>query len=78
MSSVKTHQSATQSFPDFDSSFSQLSEQEQRLVGVDKFLLFVKSIYRRERVAIILKLLKLEEDDGANGLTEDSTKVERV
>ena len=47
----------------------------QRLVGVDKVLLFVRSIDRAEREVIGIEL---EEDDGANGLTEDWSKVGRV
>ena len=43
-------------------------------MGVDKVLLFVKSIDRMERIAIRLKL----EEDSANGLTEDWTKLESV
>ena len=38
-------------------------------------MLFVRSIDRVEREAIGIEL---EEDDGANGLTEDWSKVERV
>ena len=53
----------------------QLLEQDQRLVGVDKFLLFVQSIDQTERMAI---RLELKDDDGANGLTEDLAKVERA
>ena len=75
VTSAKTHQGATQAFVDFEHHFSQLSEREQRLVGVDKVLMFVKSIDRMERMAIGLKL---EEDDGANGLIEDWSKVESV
>ena len=75
VASTKTHQGAMQAFLDFESRFSQLSEREQRLVGVDKVLMFVKSIDRRERMAIGLKL---EEDDGANGLIEDWRKVESL
>ena len=75
VASAKTHQGAMQAFLDFESRFSQLSEREQRLVGVDKVLMFVKSIDRRERMAIGLKL---EEDDGANGLIEDWRKVESL
>ena len=67
MASAKTHQGTTQSFLDFERCFSQLSKREQRLARVNK-VLFVKSIDRRERMAI---RLKLEEDDGANGLIED-------
>ena len=58
-----------------ESRFSQLSEREQRLVGVDKVLMFMKSVDRRERMAISLKL---EEDDDANGLIEDWRKVESL
>ena len=75
VASAKTHQGATQAFLDFERRFSKLSEREQRLVGVDKVMLFVKLIDRRERMAIGLKL---EEDDGANGLIEDWSKVESV
>ena len=75
VASSKTHQGAMQAFLDFESRFSQLSEQEQRLVGVDKVLMFVKSVDRRERMAIGLKF---EEDDGANGLIEDWRKVESI
>ena len=53
----------------------QLPEREQRLVGVDKVLLFVRSIDQAEREAIGIKL---EDEDGANGLTGDWSKVERV
>ena len=65
VASAKNHQGATQAFLDFEHRFSQLSEREQRLVGVDKVLMFVKSVDRRETMAIGLKL---EDDDGANGL----------
>ena len=44
-------------------------------MGADKVLLFVRSIDRAEREAIGIEL---EEDDGANGLTEDWLKVRRV
>ena len=44
-------------------------------MGVDKVLLFVRSIDRAEREAI---RIELEEYDGANGLTEDWAKVGRV
>ena len=45
---------------------------EQRLVGADKVLLFVRSIDHAEREVIGIEL---EEDDGVNGLTEDWSKV---
>ena len=48
---------------------------EQRLVGADKVLLFVRSIDHAEREVIGIEL---EEDDGVNGLTEDWSKVEWV
>ena len=44
-------------------------------MGVDKVLMFVRSIDRKERMAIGIKL---EDKDGANGLTEDWAEVERV
>ena len=75
VSSLKTHQSAMHAFVEFECRFAQLSERDQRLVGVEKVLMFVKSIDRKERKAIGIRL---EDDDGANGLTEDWTKVERV
>ena len=75
VASEKTYRSATQVFLEFEHHFAQLSKREQRLVGMDKVLLFVKSIDRRKRMTIGVKL---EEDGGANGLTEDWTKVERV
>ena len=44
VASVKTHQGATQAFLDFERHFSKLLEREQILVGVDKVLMFVKSV----------------------------------
>ena len=41
----------------------------------DKVLLFVRSIDRAELEAIGIEL---EEDDGANGLTKDWSKVKRI
>ena len=38
----KTHQSATQAFLEFKHRFARLSEREQRLVGMDKVLMFVR------------------------------------
>ena len=60
-------------FVEFECRFAQLSELDQRLVGEDKVLMFVKSINRNERKAIGIQL---EDDDG--GLTEDWKKVERI
>ena len=73
VSSMKTHHSAMHAFVEFECRFAQLSERDQRLVGDDKVLMFVKSINRNERKAIGIQL---EDDDG--GLTEDWTKVERI
>ena len=75
ISSKKTHQTAMDAFVEFESRFAQLTERDQRLVGVDKALLFIKSIDRRERNSIGIQL---EDDDGANGLTENWAEVERV
>ena len=75
VASEKTHRSATQSFLEFEHRFAQLSKREQRSVGEDKVLMFVRSINRKERMDIGIEL---EDDDGANGLTEDWAKVERV
>ena len=44
-------------------------------MGVDKVLLFVRSINQAEREAIEIEL---KEDHVANGLTEDWSEVERV
>ena len=62
-------------FLEFERRLARLLEREQTLVRVDKVLLFVKSIDRRERMAIGLEL---EDDDGANGLIEAWSKDERV
>ena len=45
------------------------------MVGADKVLLFIRSIDQAKREVIGIEL---EEDDGANGLTEDWSKVGRV
>ena len=71
----KTHLGAAKAFHEFGRRLAQLPEREQRLVGADKVLLFVRSIDRAEQEAIGIEL---EEDDGANGLTEDWWKVGRV
>ena len=44
-------------------------------MGVDKVLLFLKSVNEKGRMAI---LSELKDDEGANGLTEDWNEVERV
>ena len=75
MASEKTYQSATQAFLEFEHRFARLSDQEQRLVGEDKVLMFVRSIDRKERMDIGIKL---EDKDGANGLIEDWAEVKRV
>ena len=45
------------------------------MVGVDKVLMFVRSIDQKERMTIEIKL---EDKYGANGLIEDWAEVERV
>ena len=62
-------------FKEFERRFTRLPEWEQRLVGKDKVLLFVRSIDQAEREAIGIEL---EDDDGANGLIDDWSEVERV
>ena len=64
-----------QAFLEFDHRFARLSEWEQRLVGEDKVLMLVRSIDRKERMDIGIKL---EDKDDANGLIEDWAEVERV
>ena len=44
-------------------------------MGVDKVLMFVRSIDRKEMISI---RIELEDDDGANGFIEDWAKFERV
>ena len=75
VASMKTHQSAMDAFLKFECRFAQLTDLDRKLVGVDKVLLFVKSIDRKERNAIGNQL---EDDDGANGLTENWAEVEKV
>ena len=60
---------------EFECRFAQRLEQDQRLVGLDKVLMFVKSIDLKERKAT---RIQLEDDDGANALTENWAYVERV
>ena len=75
ISSAKTHRGAMKAFEEFEQRFTRLLEREQRLVGEDKVRLFVRSINRAEREAIGIGL---EDDDGANGLIDDWSEVERV
>ena len=44
VASTKTHQSARREFLEFEHHFAQLSRLDQRLVGVDNVLIFVKLI----------------------------------
>ena len=67
-SSTKAHQSAMHAFVEFECHFAQLSERDQGLAGANKFIMFVKSTHRNERKCIGVQL---EDDDGANGLTEN-------
>ena len=75
VASAKTHRGAIKEFLEFKKCSARLPKWEQRLVGVYKVLLFVMSIDQAERMAIEIEL---EDNDGANGLTEDSSKVKRV
>ena len=75
VASAKTHRGAMKAFKEFERCFTRLPEREQRLVGVDKVQLFVKSIDQMERMAIGLEL---DDDNGSNGLIEDWSRVERV
>ena len=75
VSLTKTHESVVHAFIEFECHFVQLSEWDQGLVGLDKVLLFVKLIDRKERKSIGIQL---DDDDGANGLTEDWDEVKRI
>ena len=75
VASVKAHRSAMKAFQEFEHCFAQLSKRDQRSVGVDKVLLFFKSVHREERMDI---LLELKDDYGASNLTDDWTEVETV
>ena len=73
--STKNHLGATKVFLEFERRFARLLEREQRLVGANKVLLFVRSIGRPEPEAIGIEL---KEDDRMTGVTEDWLKVERI
>ena len=60
---------------EFEHRLPQLSNQDRRSVGVDKVILFLKSVNEKGRMAI---LSELEDDEGEYGLTEDWNEVERV
>jgi hypothetical protein len=75
VSSLKAPRSATEAFREFDHPFSQLSDRDQQLVGANKVLLFLKSVNKKGRMAI---LPDLEDDEGAYGLTEEWNEVEWV
>ena len=55
----KTHQSATHAFQVFKRHFAQPLDPDQRLVGVDKMLMFLKSIYWDERMKLGILLMAL-------------------
>ena len=75
ISATNTHRGAMKAFKEFKRHFARLPEREQRLLGADKVLLFVRPIERVEWEAMGIEL---EDDDGTNGLTEDWSEVERV
>ena len=64
ISAVKTHRGAMKAFKEFERRFARFPEWEQSLVRADKFLLFVRSIYRAEWEAIGIEP---ENDDEVNG-----------
>jgi hypothetical protein len=66
VASAKTHQGAAKALQEFERRFAQLPEREQRLVGTDKIMLFVRSIDQAEREAIGIEL----EEDNFRGKTK--------
>ena len=50
--------------------FTQLSERDRRSVGVDKVLLFFKTVHQEERMDI---LFELQDDRGAHGVEYECT-----
>ena len=75
VASTKIHQSATQAFLEFEDRFAQLSEREQGLVGMDKVLMFIRSIDRKKRMAI---RIKLEDGDCENDYQIPKGRVQHV
>ena len=73
ITSGKTHRGATKAFQEFERRFTRVPKREQRLVGMDNVLLFIRLIDRVEREAIGIEL---EDNNRANGLTEHWSKVE--
>ena len=72
VAAVKAPRSAMKAFRDFEHDFAQLSDRDRKSVGVDKVLLFLKSVNEKGRMAI---LSDLEDDEGAYGLHEDWNEV---
>ena len=64
ISATNTHRGAMKAFKEFERRFARFPEWEQSLVRADKFLLFVRSIYRAEWEAIGIEP---ENDDEVNG-----------
>jgi hypothetical protein len=75
VTSARIRRGAAKTFEEFGRRFARLLEREQRLVGADEVRLFVRSIDQANREAIGIEL---EEDDGADGLTEVWSNVGRV
>ena len=69
MASAKIHHSATQAFLEFKRCFAELSEREQGLVGVDKVLMFVRSIDQKERM---LSVTTCSTSGGQKRVTSDN------
>ena len=64
-----------ESIPRVRASFRSILRAGSKIGGGKKVQLFFKSVNRKGRMTI---LFKLEDDDGANGLTEDWSEVKRV
>ena len=60
-------------FVEFECCFAQLSEWDQGLVGVNKVLMFVRSINRKERMTIGIKL-KIKTVQMASSRTRPKSK----
>ena len=72
VASVKATRSAMKAFRKFEHRFAQLSDRDRRSLGTAKVLLFLKSVNKKGRMAI---LPDLEDNEGAYGLTKDWNEV---
>ena len=76
VASRKTHKCdlILMTFLEFEFHFAQLLEQDQRLVGMNKVLLFLKYVDQEERMKFDIQL---EDNDVANHLIKDWEDVRR-